>query len=240
MNIIIKENYDEMSKVAADLISEYVALNPDSLLCFPSGTTPLGTMNGLINNAKAGKVNFDNCRFVGLDEWVGMTEADEGSCKHFIYNEFFKPLKIDESRICFFDACAEDLEAECKRIDDFILSNGRIGLILVGMGMNGHIGLNEPGTSFDLYSHVVKLDTVTEKVAQKYFHKPTELSGGITLGLKHLMEAEMAVLIVNGSHKADILKKVLEGDVTDKLPASILKLHDNSCIIIDKEAAKLL
>lgn len=240
MKVIVRENYEEMSRETANLICDYVNKKPNTLLSFPSGSTPLGTLRYLVDYAKEGRVNFTNCKFVGLDEWIGMTEKDKGSCKYFLYKEFFRPLNIDNSQICFFNACTDNLEAECKRVDNFIFRNGKIGLILVGLGMNGHIGLNEPGVSFDLYSHTVKLDKLTKEVAQKYFDKPTKLEGGITLGLKHIIDAEMPVMIVNGNHKAEILKRVIDSEVTNKLPATVLKLHNNSYLIADKEAAHLL
>jgi glucosamine-6-phosphate isomerase len=237
MQINIYKDYDEMSREAAEFIIRFVRTKPDALLCFPAGESPAGTFKYLVQASYEGKVDFSRCRFVGLDEWVGFDENDKGSCKYFMYKNLFEPLSIKQSNIVFFDACSKDLKTECTRVDGFIALNGPIDLMLVGVGMNGHIALNEPGISFDLYSHVVDLDPVTMTVAQKYFDQETKLEKGISLGLRHLNEAGTAVLIANGRKKAGILKNALIGKVSNQVPASILQLHKNSFIFLDKDAA---
>ena len=112
--------------------------------------------------------------------------------------------------------------------------------MLVGIGMNGHIGFNEPSESFEHYSHVVPLGEDTRAVGQKYFREQTTLTRGITLGLTHLMEAKRALLLANGKRKADVIKRTLQGDITPQLPASILRNHKDGLIIIDKDAASKL
>ncbi|HHW47586.1 MAG TPA: glucosamine-6-phosphate deaminase [Clostridiaceae bacterium] len=240
MDINIFKDYDELSRKTADFISNFVNNNPKALLCFPAGDSPLGTFKKLVEYSNEGIVSFKYCRFVGLDEWVGMEKNNEGSCKYFIYKNLFEPLCIDETNICFFDACSKDLISECKRIDKYILNNGGIDLMLLGVGMNGHIGLNEPGVSFKSYSHVTELDDITVKVAQKYFKEKKMIKKGITLGIKHVMDAKTVVLLANGIKKADIVKKLAKGEVTNKIPASILQMHKNSYLFLDKEAASLL
>lgn len=240
MKVHVYAEYAEMSTNAADFIIEAINQKPDLLLCFPAGSSPADILSCLVGYAREGKVDFSRCRFVGLDEWVGMDETDEGSCKHFMYESLFKPLSVKPENIMFFDSKAQDLVEECKRVDKYISENGPIDLMLVGVGMNGHIGLNEPGISFDLYSHVMELDTVTKKVAQKYFNKETELDKGISLGLKHLMEAHVAVMIAAEAKKADIIRAALEGEVSDQVPASILQTHRNSHVFLDKDAASKL
>ena len=112
--------------------------------------------------------------------------------------------------------------------------------MIVGVGRNGHIGFNEPGVSFEEYSHVVDLDETTQTVGQKYFREETTLTQGITLGLQHLMEARKAVLIANGSKKAEVMKKAIEEEITTDMPASIMRKHPDGEIILDKEASSLL
>ncbi len=112
--------------------------------------------------------------------------------------------------------------------------------MIVGVGMNGHIGFNEPGVSFDNYSHVINLDETTQSVGQKYFDRPVALKQGITLGLKHLLESKKALMIANGSKKAGIIKKALEEEISNSVPASIIRKHSNGVVMIDEEAASLL
>ncbi len=240
MNINVFKDYDELSEKTAEFIADFVKTKTDARLCLAAGDTPTGTFKNMVGLSKEGRASFSGCTFVGLDEWVGMDENDEGSCKNYVYNNLFIPLAVKKSKIVFFDACADNLEAECRRIDDYIKNNGPIDLMLVGIGMNGHIGLNEPGVSFDSYSHIVKLDPVTKNVGQKYFKEKTDLEMGITLGIRHLMESKCAILIANGTKKAEIIRKVVKGEVTNKIPASILQRHKNCYLFLDKDAASML
>jgi 6-phosphogluconolactonase/glucosamine-6-phosphate isomerase/deaminase len=113
-------------------------------------------------------------------------------------------------------------------------------MFLLGAGMNGHLGLNEPGTPFDLYSHIVNLDDTTKKVGQKYFSGKVDLTMGITLGLKYIMEARMVILQLNGERKAEIVKKLIESKITVAFPASVLKSHLNSYLLLDRDSAKFI
>jgi glucosamine-6-phosphate deaminase len=237
MNQLTFKNYDEMSRAAADLIAGQVRRKPDSLLCFPSGESPAGVFRCLIQDASEGKVDFSQCYFVGLDEWVGMGKDDDGSCTSFLYEHFFTPVQIRPDKMKLFDARAADLDAACKAMDDFIKMHGPLDIMMVGIGMNGHIGLNEPGTDFNLHSHHSALAAVTVTVGQKYFKQQTKLTEGITLGLKHLQEAKTAMLIAAGIKKAEIIKQALEGEVTDQLPASIFQTLPTAYVILDEGAA---
>jgi glucosamine-6-phosphate isomerase len=240
MKVLVFKNYDQMCRAAADLIVDQVKRKPNSLLCFPSGDSPTGIFKYLIADSNEKKVDFSECYFVGLDEWVGMSKDDEGSCTHFLNKNFFTPMQINPDKIQFFDACAQNLDAACTAMDDFIKEKGPIDIMLVGVGINGHIGLNEPGTDFDLYSHHSSLAPVTISVAQKYFKKETPLREGITLGLKHLEEANTAVLIAAGIKKAEIIAEALQGDVTEQLPASIFQAHPSAYVLLDEDAASKL
>jgi glucosamine-6-phosphate deaminase len=240
MKIKTYKNYDEMSRAAADLIIQQVKNKPDSLLCFPSGDSPAGVFRCLIADALKGKVDFSQCYFVGLDEWVGMSKDDEGSCTNFLYEHFFTPMQIQPERVTFFDARAADLDAACMAMDDFIKLHGPLDIMLVGIGMNGHIGLNEPGTDFNLYAHHAPLAPVTISVGQKYFKQQTPLHEGITLGLKHLQEAKTSMLIAAGIKKAGIIAQALGGEVSGQLPASIFQILPTAVVILDEGAASEL
>jgi 6-phosphogluconolactonase/glucosamine-6-phosphate isomerase/deaminase len=113
-------------------------------------------------------------------------------------------------------------------------------MMLLGAGMNGHLGLNEPGTSFDLYSHIVFLDETTKIVGQKYFSGKVNLTAGVTLGVKYIMEAKTVILQLNGTRKAEVAKRLIESEVSPAFPASALKSHQNSFLLLDKEAASLI
>ncbi|MBK0378655.1 glucosamine-6-phosphate deaminase [Mucilaginibacter segetis] len=240
MKISIYNNYDKMSRAAADLVAEQLVNKPDSLICFPSGESPTGMLQHVISYANAGKIKLDKCHFIGLDEWVGMDETNEGSCKHYLYTNFFNKLNINDSQITLFNAKADDLKAECERINNFIAKKGGLDMMIVGIGMNGHLGLNEPGTPFNLYAHLSELDPVTVTVGQKYFKQETRLTQGITLGLQHLTEAKIPVLIASGSKKASIINEALNGQISTDVPASILQNLPAARILLDEDAASEL
>ena len=161
-------------------------------------------------------------------------------CHYFFQNKLIGPSQLKPSQCFLFDALAGDLRNECVKMDKFINEKSGIDIMVVGIGMNGHIGFNEPGTSFNNLSHVIELDEITRSVGQKYFKEKVELGKGITIGFKHLLNAKKVFLMANGSKKAEVIKKTVEGPVTESFPASIMQKHDNGFVLIDEEAASLL
>jgi len=240
MELQLYKNYEEISWAAAYLILQQVQRKADSLICFPSGESPTGMFKQLVKFAQEGSIDFSQTNFVGLDEWVGMDKTDENSCTYFLNKHFFEPLNIPASQIHFFNAAADDLDAECEKMNKHISQLGGLDLIVVGIGLNGHIGLNEPGTNFKTYAHHSPLDPITATVAQKYFKQETVVTEGITLGLQHLAEAKTPVLIASGTKKADIMAKALNGPVTADVPASIMQTLQNAQIFLDHDAAEKL
>lgn len=174
---------------------------------------------------------------MGLDEWVGLAPEVSGSCRNDFQQRLIAPLGLQPGQYHFFDALAEDLEEECAKMENEITSRGGIDLMVVGIGMNGHIGFNEPGVNVELHAHVISLDATTTAVGQKYFTGPVSLNKGITLGLTDLMEAKKVVLVANGSHKAPVIKQAIEGVLSENFPATILQQHPNAYIMIDALAA---
>ena len=240
MKITIEKDYDAMSLRAAKLVTELVKSKPDALICIAAGHTPELTCNLIAEIAKKENIDFSRCFFVSLDEWVGIPPENEGSCQYFLRTFLFNPLHISSKNIHVFNPLANDKEKECVDMDNFIRQHSAIDLIIVGVGRNGHIGFNEPGAPFDQYSHVIELHEMTQAVGQKYFREETILNHGITLGLQHLIEARQAVMIANGERKAAVIKEAIEGEISPRMPASIMRKHANSEIIVDKEAASLL
>ena len=233
-------DYPTLSQYTAQHIAAIINQKPDALLCLASGDTPIETYRQFVALAQAERVDVSQCTFVGLDEWVGFGPDDVGSCSYYVFRDLFTPLNLRPDQIHIFDAKAPDLGAECARIDALIESRGGLDLLLVGMGMNGHIALNEPGTPFTLGCHVAELAESTKTVGQKYFDKETKLTQGITLGLRHLTEANEVILLVSGEKKSSILRDALKGPVSEQIPASILQTHINGQVWLDDAAASLL
>lgn len=240
MDIVISDTYSELSQKAAADSVRFMELRKDPLLCTASGDTPAGLYQEIVAKVSKKEIDISRWTFVGLDEWAGMNGADEGSCRFHLNNQLFHPLKITGDKICFFDGKAGNPDKECELIENFIRQYGHIDVAILGLGMNGHVGMNEPGTFAGSRSHITAIDPITQKTGQKYFKEQRQLSAGLTLGLGTIMESTNIVLLVSGSHKAEIVKKVLKDDISDQLPASLLRKHPRVTIYLDREAAKLI
>lgn len=240
MKVNVLENYEKMSKSVAEYIINYVNNKPESLLCLAGGDTPLLTYQYLVEAAEKKEVDFSKCKFVSLDEWIGLGEDVKGSCVETLYRTIYGKLPIEKDQVCFFNGVAKDLEVECKRVDKFIFDNSGVDIMLLGIGMNGHLGFNEPNVDTNLYCTVISLDPVTKTVGAKYFDQEVDVTSGITLGMKHIMESKSIILMANALKKADIVKATVEGEISVKVPASLARNVDNSQIFLDKEAASKL
>lgn len=240
MEIFIEDSYEAMSAKASFAVFKEVNLVDRPLLCPASGDSPAGMYRELSKKIDQQDKSVSNWLFVGLDEWIGMDGSDEGSCRFHLNHQLFNPLKVDESNIAFFNGRASDTAEECARIATFIKVNNGIDVAILGLGMNGHVGMNEPGTSALLHSHVTDIDPVTQQSAQKYFAKETRITKGITLGIADLMAARHVILLVNGIKKAAIVQQVLEGEISEQFPASLLRRHKNLSVYLDSNAASLL
>jgi glucosamine-6-phosphate isomerase len=240
MEIKIYDSYKELSAAAADIIINVVKGKPEAVLCFATGNTPVMTYRLLAEKAKAGKVDFSKCFCIGLDEWLGVPLDNNGSCRFTLQQQVFHPLGITDSQVYLFNGMTTDVEDECRKMNAVIEKKGGIDLMLVGVGVNGHIGFNEPGVDMSLYAHEQVLHETTLTAGQQYFSEPTKIKKGITLGMVQIMKAGTLLLLANGNKKAAIMKQVLEGEITNKVPASYIRQHDHGIVMLDKEAASLL
>ena len=239
-NIITKNNYQDLSSYLGEQIIDKMKSNTKSLICLASGDTPLGAFKYIVDKFENKDLTNDNFVFVGLDEWVGMDKNDKGSCQEYMDEYLFNKLKISKNQIVQFDAKSDDLKNECYKMDEYIFNNNGLDLVVLGIGMNGHLGLNEPNEDCSQYSHVVDLSESTKEVAQKYFDNETKLEKGITIGIRHFLEAKEVILVASGTRKAEIIKKICDSDITESIPATVLKKHNNVTLLLDKDSAKLL
>ncbi|HEX5172113.1 MAG TPA: 6-phosphogluconolactonase [Cyclobacteriaceae bacterium] len=171
---------------------------------------------------------------------MGISPDDPGSCQYFLRRNIINPLNLHNDHYHLFNVMASDLRDECATMDNTISQLGGVDIMVVGIGMNGHVGFNEPGVAPDLLCHVAELDGTTQEVGQKYFTEKKELKSGITLGLAHLTRARKALLVANGIHKASIVSRAFQASVTNQVPASILQTHPSSLILLDEDAASNL
>ena len=240
MELITKKDYDELSKAVGDFVIDYVGKKPDSLICFAGGDTPLGLLKYLVEAVNENKVDLSKCRFVGLDEWVGLGRDVKGSCQEMLYNNFYDLIPVPKEQVCFFDGLAKDLNEECRRVDSFISDNGNLDLIVLGIGMNGHIGFNEPNVPADTYCHIVDLDPITKEVSVKYFDTALDVKQGLSLGMKTILEADTIILMADSERKADIVYKTVHSEKTPEIPSTIVKDAQKVYFFIDEAAGKLL
>lgn len=237
MKVVIKENPQIVAETISQKIIESVKEKPTSLICIAGGDTPLLTIEALIKANQAGEVDFSKTRFVGLDEWVGLGRETKGSCIQTLYDTFFDRLEnVSSEQICFFDGQTADFEAECARVDAFIEACGGIDFILLGIGLNGHIGFNEPFVPVDVNCHVVELDNVTKRVMSKYFDTDLPLTHGISLGMQQILTAKEIYLVATGEKKAEIVQQVIEKEPTVSIPATLVK-QAIATLVLDEKAA---
>lgn len=237
---IIFKSYQDMCRQIAVEIRNDLKNNPQQMLCIAAGNTSQGVFEELINMYKNKEIDFSKAYFVAMDEWVGMNKDTPDSCGNFLIRNFLQYVNYPEEHIKLWNGNAEDLEAECQSVETFLKHavDHVMDYLVLGTGMNGHLALNEPGADFGMRSHVHELDNVTKTVGQKYFENGATLTKGITMGICNFYEAKRTVLMINGSHKREITKKILDAEHVDsKIPATALYDFPNGSIYCDREAA---
>lgn len=237
MQTLVFKDAAALAAAAAREIISLLKQKPDAVVCMASGNSPKLTCEAFVTMAATEGIDTSRFFFIGLDEWVGITPETPGSCHNDFRERLFLPLKMDTRRYHLFNGMSGDLEHECKKMDQVIREKGGIDLMIVGIGMNGHIGFNEPGCDMNARSHVAKLEDITSSVGQKYFNTPMKLEHGITIGLGHLKNSRRVLLIANGSSKSAIVHQALRGPVSSELPASVMQSLDQGAVMIDQDCA---
>ncbi|SHF23571.1 glucosamine-6-phosphate deaminase [Thermoanaerobacter uzonensis DSM 18761] len=241
MKVIITVNYDEMSKKAAEIVKKQIKEKPNTVLGLATGSTPLGMYKHLIEVYKRGEIDFSNVITFNLDEYIGLSPDHPQSYHYFMFHNFFNHINIKKENVHIPNGIAEDLEEECRKYDEEIEKAGGIDLQILGIGVNGHIGFNEPEESIETKTHVVTLTEDTINANKRFFKSAEEVPRkAITMGLGSIMKAKKIVLLASGKNKAEAIKETIKGQLTTKVPATVLALHPDVTIIIDKEAASLI
>lgn len=232
MKFITVESYKKMSRQAANIISAQVILKHNSVLGLATGSSPLGTYEQLIKWYEKGDIDFSGVTSVNLDEYVGLDAENKQSYRYFMNENFFKDINIDINNTFVPNGCAEKLEKECQNYDENIRRLGGIDLQLLGIGLDGHIGFNEPDKYFVKNTHIVELHESTIKANARFFTSCEEVpKQAITMGMVSIMHAKKIILIASGENKREILNKAFFGPITPEIPASILQLHPDITVI---------
>jgi len=240
MKTLISPDYPQLCQAVAQNVIHCVNTKPDALICIAGGDTPLGVFTALVDAQNQGQVDFSRTQFLGLDEWLGLGQSDKGSCREMVWHHFFDKLTLREEQICFFDGLTANPQAECQRVDGYIERHGPIDCIVLGIGMNGHIGFNEPGASPENTCHVIDLDEVTQAVSVKYFDTPREVKQGISLGLKTILAAKNIVLMASGEKKAAIVAQTVNHPASHDIPSTLVKTVPQASLYVDNAAASAL
>jgi glucosamine-6-phosphate deaminase len=237
MNIIKVQDYAEMSRTAAEIVIGKVKGNPDIKLGLATGGTPKGMYDNLIEDYVRNNTSYENVTSFNLDEYIGLNPNDPNSYHYYMDDSLFTHININEERTHLPNGTADDTTGECKRYDEMIDSAGGIDLQILGIGQNGHIGFNEPGTSFTPGTHVVTLEDSTRQANARYFDSIDEVpTHAVTMGISTIMKSKEILLLISGEEKAETLKRLIHDDVSEEFPASILKKHNNVTIIADQKA----
>lgn len=240
MEIRVLNSYQELSKKAAQVIINQVKEKPNSVIGFATGSSPLGIYQELIDDYKKNKTSYQNIITFNLDEYYGLERTHPQSYYYFMMEKLFNHIDINPANINFPNGIAEDIEAECKEYNEK-LEKKPIDIQILGIGANGHIGFNEPGTSFDSLTRLVKLDEKTRIDNSRFFNSLAEVPEyAITMGIKNILAAKKIIFIASGTNKQDAIYKMIKGPVDPSCPASILQTHNNVVVYIDEEAAEKL
>ena len=240
MKVIKVKNYEEMSKVAAEIFKDVVKNKPNAVLGLATGTTPLGLYSELIKDHKENGTTYKNIKTVNLDEYAGLDIESDQSYVYFMRHNLFEGLDIDLKNTNIENGKAEDKEKEGERYNN-LLGEMQQDIQLLGLGSNGHIAFNEPNTPFGSGVHIVKLTENTIKDNSRLFANINDVPRyAFTMGIKNIMNAKKIVILASGKKKAHAVKASVEGAVTEEVPASVLQLHPDCTFIVDEEAASLL
>jgi glucosamine-6-phosphate deaminase len=241
LEVIVRKTYEEMSALAAEFIAELISVKPDCVLGLATGSTPVGMYKELIRLHKEDGLDFSEVKTFNLDEYVGLPPDHSQSYRYFMDTTLFDHININRQNTCVPDGMAKDVHAACAAYEEAIERCGGIDLQVLGIGANGHIAFNEPGSSLGSRTRVKTLDDKTIRDNARFFESIDEVPRyALTMGVGTIMDARQLLLLANSKGKREAIAKTVEGPITAMVPATIVQLHPKATIITDKAAAALL
>lgn len=237
MRICKGTDYNEVSKIVADMVAEIIKDNPEAVLGLATGSTPVGTYAELVRKYNAGEIDFSRVKTINLDEYKGLSPENDQSYRYFMDNNLFNHVNIKKENTHLPEGLEKDSDKACSEYEKCLCEVGAPDVQLLGLGPNGHIGFNEPCDSFSECTHCVDLTESTISANARFFDSMDDVpKQAYTMGIGSIMKAKKIILIVTGSKKRDILKEVINGSIRPEVPASILKFHPDVTIVADAEA----
>ena len=241
MKFYCGEDYEAMSRIAANIISAQIIMKPDCVLGLATGSSPEGTYAQLVEWYKKGDLDFSQVTSVNLDEYRGLSGDNDQSYRYFMNTHLFDHVNIDKSRTFVPNGLEPDSEKACREYDAVVEATGGVDLQLLGIGHNGHIGFNEPAKEFCKNTQCVDLTESTIEANARFFASADDVpKQALTMGIGCIMAARRILLIASGADKADAIYKTVCGPITPECPASILQLHPDVVLVCDEAALSKL
>lgn len=241
MKLVRATDYQDMSLKAAIIIAAQIIMKPNAVLGLATGGTPVGIYDQLVDWFNKKYIDFSEVTTINLDEYRGLSQDHEQSYWRYMHEKLFDHINVRPDCIHIPDGTDLDAKHACDSYDTLIQSVGGIDLQLLGIGRDGHIGFNEPGTTFELGTHCVDLTESTIEANQRFFSSKDEVPRqAYTIGIRTIMQAKKVLMVVNGADKAEIVKEAFFGSVTPRVPASILQMHPDFTLVGDQEALHLV
>ncbi|AIV03444.1 glucosamine-6-phosphate deaminase [Candidatus Malacoplasma girerdii] len=240
MKIIKVKDYQEMSIAGAKIIKEEILKKPNLTICFATGSTPIGMYQALTKMYQHKELDFSKVTSFNLDEYVGLGQSNPCSYHYFMYKNLFNHININKNNVHLPNGIG-DIAKNASDYEKLIASKGGIDFMILGLGTNGHIAFNEPGSKIDESTREIKLTQSTIDANKIYFDNENDIpKTAISMGVGSIMKAKKIILLANGIKKADAIHNMIEGPVTSNCPASFLQKHHDVTVIIDTEAASKL
>lgn len=241
MKIIFVKDYEQMSAEAGELIAAQMKIKPNCVLGLATGSTPEGTYEYLANLYGSNKIDFSKVTSFNLDDYYGLAPEHEQSYRYFMNKHLFSKVNIPIENTHVPSGIAEDIDAACAEYDRAMEASGGVDLQLLGIGINGHIGFNEPDDKFTANTHLVRLDESTIKANARFFDDPKDVpKQAVSMGIKNILQARKILLLASGQNKAEAIYQTVLGPITPSLPASALQLHSDVVLIVDEAAGQKL
>ena len=237
MRARVVPDYEAISAAVAYVVAGRLEEEPSSVLMLPTGITPLGMYRRLVEMHRSGELSFANATFFNLDEYLGLAPDHEASYHVYMKEHFYGLIDVDPARVFVPDGAAPDPEEECERYEAAVREAGGIDVCVLGIGRNGHIGFNEPGAPFDSRTRVVRLSESTRKVNAADFEAHRAPERAITAGMATIFDSKMVLLLASGTNKAGAVAAAVEDEVSESMPASMLRSHPNAVLFLDEAAA---
>lgn len=237
MNIIEVKDYEEMSEKAAEFVRNYVRRQPTINLGLATGGTPVGMYKQLIKDHQKNETTYKHVTTFNLDEYIGLLQGHHNSYRYFMNEHLFHHIDIPMASTHVPNGAAKDLQKECSDFEHLIKEHGGIDLQILGIGSNGHIGFNEPGTSFESRTHIIDLTPSTREANARFFGNCEEVPAqALTMGIGTIMNSKEILLLVSGENKRDAFFQLVHGEISENFPASILRMHPCVTIMADEAA----